>query len=123
MRVTKGCSESLGLTTAAILDPAATLSAREQEVHALVCEGLTNAEIGRRLFIAESTVKAHTASVYEKLGVHSRKALMLNARAAWLRDANRCSRRHVGRMSGGDALGQQHRIRSLGHSGSPPDIR
>ena len=28
---------SLGLTTAAILDPAATLSAREQEVHALVC--------------------------------------------------------------------------------------
>ena len=38
-----------------------------------------NAEIGRRLFIAESTVKAHTHHVYDKLGVHSRKALMLNA--------------------------------------------
>ena len=70
---------SLGLSTAAILDPAATLSAREQEVYALVCEGLSNAEIGRRLFIAESTVKAHTHRLYEKLGVHSRTALLLNA--------------------------------------------
>jgi len=72
---------SLGLSTAAVIDPAATLSAREREVHALVCEGLTNAEIGRRLFIAESTVKAHTHRVYEKLGVHSRRALLLNAAA------------------------------------------
>jgi DNA-binding NarL/FixJ family response regulator len=70
---------SLGLSTSAIVDPFATLSAREQEVHALVCEGLSNAEIGRRLFIAESTVKAHTHSLYTKLGVHSRTALLLNA--------------------------------------------
>jgi DNA-binding CsgD family transcriptional regulator len=70
---------SLGLSADAIVDPVATLSAREQEVYALVCEGVSNAEIGRRLFIAESTVKAHTHRVYEKLGVHSRMALMLNA--------------------------------------------
>jgi DNA-binding NarL/FixJ family response regulator len=70
---------SLGLSTSAIVDPYATLSAREQEVHALVCEGLSNAEIGRRLFIAESTVKAHTHRLYAKLGVHSRTALVLNA--------------------------------------------
>ncbi len=70
---------SLGLSTAALLDPAASLSAREREVYALVSEGLSNAEIGRRLFIAESTVKAHTHRLYEKLGVHSRTALILNA--------------------------------------------
>jgi DNA-binding CsgD family transcriptional regulator len=70
---------SLGLSTQAIVDPIATLSPREREVHALVCEGLSNAEIGRRLFIAESTVKAHTHRLYEKLGVHSRTALLLNA--------------------------------------------
>lgn len=70
---------SLGLSASAIVDPVATLSAREQEVYVLVCEGLPNAEIGRRLFIAESTVKAHTHRLYDKLGVHSRTALMLNA--------------------------------------------
>jgi DNA-binding NarL/FixJ family response regulator len=75
----EGLLSSFGLSTAAVLDPAASLSAREQEVHALVCEGLSNAEIGRRLFIAESTVKAHTHRLYEKLGVHSRTALILNA--------------------------------------------
>jgi DNA-binding CsgD family transcriptional regulator len=70
---------SLGLSASAIVDPVGALSAREQEVYQLVCEGLSNAEIGRRLFIAESTVKAHTHRLYEKLGVHSRTALMLNA--------------------------------------------
>jgi DNA-binding NarL/FixJ family response regulator len=70
---------SLGLSAAAVVDPVAALSAREREVYALVCEGLSNAQIGRRLFIAESTVKAHTHRVYEKLGVRSRTALLLNA--------------------------------------------
>jgi len=70
---------SLGLTAASIVDPVATLSAREREVYALVCEGLSNAEIGRKLFIAESTVKAHVHRLLGKLGVHSRTALLLNA--------------------------------------------
>ena len=43
----------------------------------------TNAEIGRRLFIAESTVKAHTHRLYEKLGVHSRRALLLNTQRGY----------------------------------------
>ena len=71
--------ESLGLSAAALVDPVAALSVREREVYALVCEGLSNAEIGRRLFIAESTVKAHTHRLYDKLGVRSRTALLLNA--------------------------------------------
>jgi DNA-binding NarL/FixJ family response regulator len=70
---------SLGLTAASIVDPVATLSPREREVYALVCQGLSNAEIGRILFIAESTVKAHVHRLLSKLGIHSRTALLLNA--------------------------------------------
>jgi len=49
------------------------LSHREHQVLALVHEGLTNAEVAERLFLAESTVKSHLASVFTKFGVHSRK--------------------------------------------------
>lgn len=49
------------------------LSHREHQVLAFVCEGLTNAEIAERLYLAESTVKSHLASVFTKFGVHSRK--------------------------------------------------
>jgi len=50
-----------------------TLSHREQQVLTLVIDGLTNAEIADRLYLAESTVKSHLASVFTKFGVHSRK--------------------------------------------------
>lgn len=49
------------------------LSHRENEVLALVREGLTNAEIAERLFLAESTVKSHLSSIFTKFGVRSRK--------------------------------------------------
>jgi len=91
--------ESLGLSVASIVDPVTTLSAREREVYALVCEGLPNAEIGRKLFIAESTVKAHVHRLLGKLGVHSRTALLLNAAQrsyAAPTDAARGSSRGVG---------------------------
>lgn len=47
------------------------LTDREREVLNLLALGLTNREIGERLYIAPGTVKAHTASVYGKLDVHS----------------------------------------------------
>ncbi|WP_051222140.1 helix-turn-helix transcriptional regulator [Conexibacter woesei] len=49
-----------------------SLSHREKQVLGLVVEGCTNREIATRLFVAESTVKTHLASVYDKLGAHSR---------------------------------------------------
>jgi DNA-binding NarL/FixJ family response regulator len=49
------------------------LSHRERQVLNLVCEGHTNAEIAESLFLAESTIKSHMASIFTKLGVHSRK--------------------------------------------------
>jgi DNA-binding NarL/FixJ family response regulator len=50
-----------------------TLSHREYQVLALVGKGLTNAQIASRLFLAESTIKSHLASVFAKFGVHSRR--------------------------------------------------
>jgi DNA-binding CsgD family transcriptional regulator/tetratricopeptide (TPR) repeat protein len=49
------------------------LTRREQEVLALIGEGLTNAEIGARLFIAEKTVDNHVSSVLAKMNVESRR--------------------------------------------------
>jgi DNA-binding NarL/FixJ family response regulator len=50
----------------------AVLSQRERQTLALAFTGLTNAEIGARLFVAPSTVKTHLSAAFQKLGVHSR---------------------------------------------------
>jgi DNA-binding NarL/FixJ family response regulator len=49
-----------------------SLSTRERQILAMVVMGLTNQEIGARMFLAESTVKSHLSSAYTKLGVRSR---------------------------------------------------
>jgi DNA-binding NarL/FixJ family response regulator len=60
------------------------LSHREHEVLTLVRKGLTNAEIAERLYLAESTIKSHLASLFRKVGVRSR-----NEAAAALIDLER----------------------------------
>jgi DNA-binding NarL/FixJ family response regulator len=53
-------------------------TARELQVLAGVARGLTNAEIGRELFIGEATVKTHLLRVFAKLGVDDRtRAVMV----------------------------------------------
>jgi DNA-binding NarL/FixJ family response regulator len=53
-------------------------TARELEVLAGVARGLTNADIGRELFIGEATVKTHLLRVFAKLGVDDRtRAVMV----------------------------------------------
>lgn len=54
--------------------PDQALTAREAELLSLLAEGLTNKELGKRLFISEATVKTHLAHIYAKLGVDSRAA-------------------------------------------------
>jgi DNA-binding NarL/FixJ family response regulator len=56
-----------------------TLSAREVEVLALVAKGLTNADIGRKLHIAEATVKTHLLRTFGKLDVSDRTAAVTTA--------------------------------------------
>ena len=48
------------------------LTEREREVVVAVAQGLSNAEIGRQLFMSEATVKAHLTRVLAKLGINNR---------------------------------------------------
>ncbi len=82
-----------GYEPIAFSDPVETLSHREREVHALVCEGFSNKEIAKRLFITEGTVKAHLQNVYDKLGVRSRTAVAINAARNRSRQATSSIRR------------------------------
>jgi DNA-binding NarL/FixJ family response regulator len=49
------------------------------EILKLVAEGLTNEEIGKKIFISEKTVKTHLTNIFDKLKVNNRfkAALML----------------------------------------------
>ncbi|SCL71386.1 helix-turn-helix transcriptional regulator [Micromonospora peucetia] len=53
-------------------DDLAALTAREREVLAAVAEGLTNREIGQRLFISERTIGVHVSHIFDKLQVRTR---------------------------------------------------
>ncbi|SDI03431.1 response regulator [Agrococcus jejuensis] len=59
--------------------PEVALSTREAEVLALVAEGLTNRDIGARLFVGEATVKTYLARVFDKLGVSDRTRAVTRA--------------------------------------------
>jgi DNA-binding NarL/FixJ family response regulator len=50
----------------------AALSVRQREILGYVVEGLSNAEIGRRLYLSESTIKQHLRGAYKVLGVRNR---------------------------------------------------
>ena len=79
----------------------ASLSPREREVAALVAEGLSNREIGERLFIAERTAEGHLEQIRNKLGFHSRAEV-----AAWAVTNGLV----VGKASAGGLSGEWHSV-------------
>ena len=64
----------------AVAAASSTLTPREMEVTRMVSSGLRNKEIAARLEITEGTVKFHLHSIYEKLQIDGRYALMNYAR-------------------------------------------
>lgn len=68
--VTKGVVHTSLRKAQTEVDPE-SLSEREREVLQLLAEGLTSPEIGKRLFIATSTVETHRRSIMRKLGIHN----------------------------------------------------
>ena len=55
------------------------LTEREREVLTLVARGLSNAEVGRAIFLSETTIKTHVSRVLEKLGLKSRTQAVVAA--------------------------------------------
>ena len=55
------------------------LTDREAELLVFVARGLNNAEIGRAMFLAESTVKTYLKRVYRKLGINTRAQAVMRA--------------------------------------------
>ena len=72
-------ARSIGVDPLAAVDPASALSSREREVYDLLCGGMSNREIAAQLYISTSTVKVHVHHIFDKLGIRSRTALILNA--------------------------------------------
>lgn len=56
-------------------DPFCDLTASEKRVVALVAEGLTNPEIGKRLYVSPRTVQTHLHNAFAKLKVSTRAEL------------------------------------------------
>ena len=66
-------------------EKATPLTDREEEVLKAVAQGERSKEVAFRLGITERTVKAHLASIYNKLGVDSRAAaITIAAQKGWL---------------------------------------
>jgi DNA-binding NarL/FixJ family response regulator len=77
---------------AAATDPLGSLTDQERRILALIGEGLTNRQIGDRLFLAEKTVKNYVSALFAKLGMQRR------AQAAAY--ATRVFEQHPGRGGG-----------------------
>jgi DNA-binding CsgD family transcriptional regulator len=80
VRVTRRKMRRLGIRSVPAGPRSATradplgLTRREHEVLAMICDGLTNAEIAARLFISVKTVDHHVSAVLAKLGAPTRAA-------------------------------------------------
>jgi DNA-binding NarL/FixJ family response regulator len=65
------------------------LTAREREVYRLLTDGLSNAEIGRRLFISDTTVKTHVTRLLQKLQLRDRaQAIVLAYQSGLFEDGD-----------------------------------
>jgi DNA-binding NarL/FixJ family response regulator len=68
---------------AAKADPLAGLTPQERKILELIGEGLTNRQIGERMYLAEKTVKNYTSSLFAKLGMERRTQAAVYAAKAF----------------------------------------
>jgi two-component system response regulator DevR len=78
-------------------DPLAGLSPRERKVLELIGDGLTNRQIGERLFLSEKTVKHYVTALFGKLGLEQRtQAAAYAARAFHVAGSGNRDNHHTG---------------------------
>jgi DNA-binding NarL/FixJ family response regulator len=66
----------------------AELTSREQDVFRLIADGLSNVEIGEKLFISDTTVKTHITHILQKLGLRDRVQAVVLAHQTGLFEAD-----------------------------------
>ena len=93
------------------------LTSRQLEVLALLCEGLPNKLICRRLNIAAGTAKAHISSILRELGVSSRLQAVVAARRLGLLDSREDEDPGDADSVDDDSEDVQDTLRSMGLSG------
>jgi predicted ATPase/DNA-binding CsgD family transcriptional regulator len=94
-RMSRDAALRLALDEPAPLDASAAegsgagpLAKREVEVAQLIADGMSNKQIGARLFISEATVASHVRHIMDKLGFSSRSQI-----AVWMTSANLATKR------------------------------
>jgi DNA-binding NarL/FixJ family response regulator len=75
----------------------ADLTERELDVFRLIARGLSNAEIGRELYISDTTVKTHITHILQKLDLRDRVQAVVLAYETGIFDTNSDARRAAGR--------------------------
>ncbi len=83
-RVITELSDGRAIRAAAAREQVAELTPRERDVLVLVGEGLSNAQIARRLHLVEGTVKAHVSAILTRLGARNRVQVAVLAHEAGL---------------------------------------
>ena len=84
-----------------------SLTPREREVVRLLCEGLRNKQIAKRLAVTDVTVRHHLTSVFSKLGVSDRLGLLLYASRHGIALASTFVPSHLAHPADARALGEQ----------------
>jgi DNA-binding NarL/FixJ family response regulator len=85
---------------AAATDPLSSLTDQERRILVLIGEGLTNRQIGDRLFLAEKTVKNYVSALFAKLGMQRRAQAAAYATRVFEQQPGRDGRDGRGRPDG-----------------------
>jgi DNA-binding NarL/FixJ family response regulator len=89
------------------------LTPREREVLSLLCEGLPNKSIGRRLNISAGTVKIHVGKILSSLGASSRLQAVVIAQRQRVLDESDASKDEEGYDAMSDKQLQRHQLHSV----------